>query len=127
MSDVHRSIAHVIVLLQRPSDGRVLTVRHQPHSWHSPGLLTVGGGKLEACESFDEGAARELAEEVGIRIAPDQLEFCQLAHLHAAEGERVVGAVFLARSWRGEPYNREPGIHTELVWVCPVCPRTLDR
>ncbi|MDQ0840347.1 NUDIX domain-containing protein [Streptomyces sp. V1I6] len=124
MSDAHRSIVHVMVLLQRPSDGRVLTVRHQPNSWHSPGLLAVIGGRLEAGEFFDEGAARELAEETGVHIALDRLEFCQLTHLHAADGERVTGVVFLANSWEGEPYNREPGTHSELVWVHPAGPPT---
>ncbi|MEV5010606.1 NUDIX domain-containing protein [Streptomyces sp. NPDC055692] len=122
MSDVHRSITHVMVLLQHPSDGRVLTVRHQPHSWHSPGLLTVVGGRLESDEFFNEGAVRELAEETGILIAADRLEFCQLVHLHAADGERVIGVVFLAREWEGEPYNREPDTHSELVWADPASP-----
>ncbi|MGW7304074.1 NUDIX domain-containing protein [Streptomyces sp. NPDC054835] len=122
MSDIQRSIAHVMVLLQRPGDGWVLTVRHQPRSWHSPGLLTVIGGRLEANEFFDEAAARELAEEVGIHIVPALLEFCQLTHLHAADGERVVGVVFLARNWEGEPYNREPDTHQGLIWVDPARP-----
>ncbi|MEU1666261.1 NUDIX domain-containing protein [Streptomyces sparsogenes] len=122
MSDAHRSITHVMVLLQRPADGRVLTVRHQHRSWHSPGLLTVVGGRLEAGEFFDEGAARELAEETGILIARERLEFCQLVHLHAADGERVTGVVFPAREWEGEPYNREPNTHSELIWVDPAAP-----
>ncbi|KUO09978.1 NUDIX domain-containing protein [Streptomyces sp. DSM 15324] len=122
MSDVHRSIPHVVALLQHPSDGRVLTVRHQPHSWHSPGLLTVVGGRLEVDEFFDEGAAREFTEETGILIAPDRLEFCRLVHLHAAHGERVTGVVFLTRQWEGEPFNREPGTHSELVWADPADP-----
>ncbi|MER8197652.1 NUDIX domain-containing protein [Streptomyces microflavus] len=122
MSHVHRSIGHVMVLLLHPADGRVLTVRHQPRSWHSPGLLTVVGGCLEAGEFFDEGAARELAEETGIVVSPEQLEFCQLVHLHAADGERVTGVVFLARQWEGEPYNREPDTHSELVWADPGSP-----
>ncbi|MFD5483953.1 NUDIX domain-containing protein [Streptomyces virginiae] len=122
MSNVHRSITHVMVLLRQPADGRVLTVRHQPRSWHSPGLLTVVGGRLEADEFFDAGAARELAEETGVLITPGRLEFCQLVHLHAADGERVTGVVFLAREWEGEPYNREPATHSELVWVDPASP-----
>lgn len=122
VSEVYRSISHVMVLLQRPDDGKVLTVRHQPASWHSPGLLTVIGGRLEKDKFLDEGAARELAEEVGIRVAPDRLRFCQLPHFHAADGERVIGAVFTVLEWEGEPYNREPGTHSEVVWVDPANP-----
>ncbi|MFJ8364441.1 NUDIX domain-containing protein [Streptomyces sp. NPDC093984] len=122
MSRVHRSISHVMVLLQRPDDGKVLAVRHLPSSWHSPNLLTIIGGRLEQGEFLDEGAARELAEETGIHATQSQLEFCQLVHLHAVDGERVVGVVFLARDWEGEPYNREPGTHSELVWVDPTSP-----
>ncbi|WP_329020581.1 bifunctional GNAT family N-acetyltransferase/NUDIX hydrolase [Streptomyces sp. NBC_01601] len=117
-----RSIAHVMVLLQRPADGRVLTIRHQATSWHSPDLLTVVGGRLEADEDLDAGAARELYEETGISVPPEQLEFRQLVHMHAADGERVIGSVFTARTWEGEPYNREPDTHSELVWVDPHTP-----
>ncbi|MGW7329163.1 NUDIX domain-containing protein [Streptomyces sp. NPDC054840] len=89
-----------MILLQRPADGRILTVRHQATSWHSPEMLTVVGGRLEEGEFLDEGAARELAEEVGIHISPDRLRFCQLLHFHAADGERVIGA-FSVREWDG--------------------------
>ncbi|MDJ0381803.1 NUDIX domain-containing protein [Streptomyces sp. G-G2] len=122
MSAVHRSIGNVMVLLQRRYDGRVLTVRHQATSWHSPGMLTVVGGRLEEGEFLDEGAARELAEEAGIQVAPDRLRFCQLPHFHAADGERVIGAVLTLRDWEGTPYNREPETHSELVWVDPAAP-----
>ncbi|MFD9220020.1 NUDIX hydrolase [Streptomyces sp. NPDC060064] len=77
-----------MVLLQRPGDGHVLTLRHRLTSWHSPGLLTVIGGRLDDGEFLDEGAARELFEEVGVRNAPHQLRFCQLPHFFAADGER---------------------------------------
>jgi 8-oxo-dGTP pyrophosphatase MutT (NUDIX family) len=116
---MHRSIVHVMVLLQRPGDGKVLTVRHRPTSWHSPGLLTVVGGRLEAEEFLDEGALRELAEEVGVHADRQQLRFCQLAHFHASDGERVIGAVFVLRNWDDSPRNAEPEVHSELVWVDP--------
>ncbi|WP_406368274.1 NUDIX domain-containing protein [Streptomyces sp. NBC_01546] len=122
MSAVHRSIGNVMVLLQRPGDGWVLTVRHWATSWHSPGMLTVVGGRLENGEFLNEGASRELAEEVGIHAAPDRLRFCQLPHFHAADGERVIGAVFEVPEWEGTPYNREPRTHSELVWVDPAAP-----
>ncbi|MFQ6144194.1 NUDIX domain-containing protein [Streptomyces seoulensis] len=117
MSAVHRSIGNVMLLLQRPADGRVLTVPRQATSWRSPRMLTVVKGRREDGEFLYEGAARELGEEVGIHISPDHLRFCRLLHIYAADGERVIGAAFTAREWEGVPYNREPGAHTELVWV----------
>ncbi|MEV0091352.1 NUDIX domain-containing protein [Streptomyces sp. NPDC050738] len=59
-----------MLLLQRPSDGRILTVRHQPSSSHAPNLITVVGGHLEAGEFAQEAARRELLEETGVTAAP---------------------------------------------------------
>ncbi|MDQ1033192.1 8-oxo-dGTP pyrophosphatase MutT (NUDIX family) [Streptomyces umbrinus] len=68
MSDKHLSPANAIVLLQR-DDGRILAVRHNATSGTCPNQVTVIGGKLEDGEFLDEGAARELSEEVGITSA----------------------------------------------------------
>ncbi|WP_328946773.1 NUDIX domain-containing protein [Streptomyces sp. NBC_00250] len=102
MSGIHRSTAHVMVLPQRggtrgstgvraarPGDGWVLTGRRQPRSWPSDGPQTVvgGGGRLEAGESFDGGAARELAEEAGFGIASARLGFCRLIPLHPVDAD----------------------------------------
>jgi ADP-ribose pyrophosphatase YjhB (NUDIX family) len=51
-----------------PEPGRLLLLRQPPgHGWSLPGGL-LNRGELAA-----EGAARELAEEVGIRLPPDEL------------------------------------------------------
>ncbi|WP_405782742.1 NUDIX domain-containing protein [Streptomyces sp. NBC_00859] len=118
MTERHRSIAIVMALLQRPSDGRVLTVRHGPASSYSAGRLTVIGGHLEEGEFCDEGAARELLEESGVYVDEGALEFCQLAHFRTKD-DLVIGVAFTAQRWEGEPYNREQGKHTALVWVDP--------
>lgn len=39
------------------------------------GFWAIPGGFMEAGESLAEGAARELWEETGIRLAPESLEF----------------------------------------------------
>lgn len=39
------------------------------------GFWAIPGGFMEAGETLAEGAARELWEEAGIRLAPEQLEF----------------------------------------------------
>jgi len=66
-----RFIVGAVVLLRdrdAPEPGRLLLVRQPPgHRWSLP------GGLLNRNEPPAAAAARELAEEVGIRLAPDEL------------------------------------------------------
>jgi 8-oxo-dGTP pyrophosphatase MutT (NUDIX family) len=67
------------------------------------------GGKVEPGETIAEAAARELAEESGVRVAPDQL--APVGHLtflfpHRREWEQAVH-VFAAHAWQGAPVESE--------------------
>ncbi|MFJ8018742.1 NUDIX domain-containing protein [Streptomyces sp. NPDC096311] len=112
------SPAIVMVLLQR-DDGRVLAVRHNNRSAYCSNQVTVIGGKLENGEFLDEGAARELHEETGVRAAVEDLEICQTVHYCDPDQVRVIGVVFTAQRWRGEPYNAEPDKHDSVLWIEP--------
>ena len=71
---------------------------------------TVGfGGKLEAGETVAEGAARELHEETGLRVAPDQLNEVAVLTFHfpARPDWGHVIHVFVVRGWAGEPADSE--------------------
>jgi 8-oxo-dGTP diphosphatase len=63
------------------------------------------GGKVEPGETIVQAAARELAEEAGVRVSPDELR--PVGHLtflfpYRREWEQVVH-VFSARTWQGTP------------------------
>jgi 8-oxo-dGTP diphosphatase len=116
VSELYRSPVNVIVLLVH-DDGRVLGVRHNATSTTSPNQVTFVGGKLEAGEFVDEGAPRELAEETGVRVVPEDLEFCQLLHYQDSDAVRVIGTVFTARRWQGEAHNAEPDKHDAILWI----------
>jgi 8-oxo-dGTP diphosphatase len=67
------------------------------------------GGKVEPGETIAAAAARELAEEAGVRVAPGQL--APVGHLtflfpHKREWEQVVH-VFAAFAWQGAPVESE--------------------
>ena len=66
-----------------------------------------------------EGALRELVEETGVRVAPEDLEFCQLVHYAGPDGVRVIGTVFTAQRWQGEAHNAEPDKHDAILWIDP--------
>jgi 8-oxo-dGTP diphosphatase len=112
------SPVHVIVLLQR-EDGRILAVRNNDNSTASPRQVTVVGGKLDGDEFLDEAAVRELYEETGVQVASEDLEFCQTVHYRGPDGLRVIGVVFTARRWQGEPCNAEPLKHEAILWIDP--------
>ncbi|TLS44461.1 NUDIX domain-containing protein [Streptomyces montanus] len=112
-----------MVLLQR-GDGRILAVRHNDKSKTSANQVTVIGGKLEEDEFLDEGALRELHEETGVRVAASDLEICQTVHYRGPDGVRVIGAVFTAQRWQGEPRNAETDKHEAILWIDPGNPPT---
>lgn len=69
------------------------------------GKVVGYGGKLEPGETVVEGAARELLEETGLRVTPDQLD--EVAVLTFDFPNRPDWGhfihVFLVRAWTGEP------------------------
>jgi ADP-ribose pyrophosphatase YjhB (NUDIX family) len=84
--------------------------RYGDGMWHLP------AGKLEEGESVSAAAVREAEEEVGVRIAEEDL---RLVHTLHARGDGVgsrMGLFFEVRRWGGEPVNREPDKCYELAW-----------
>lgn len=72
-------------------------------------------GKVEKDESYSAAAIREAAEEIGIKIAPEDLRFVHV--MHRREGHDWVDVYFEADKWQGTPMNAEPHVHSELAWL----------
>lgn len=120
MTERHRRVVDVFVLLHR-EDGHVLLLR-RADELYAGGLLCPPSGHLEAGETLEEGARREAQEECGVTIRAGDLEFCHLIDHRSPEGMQRLGVAFTARRWSGEPYNREPHKHSQLLWADPAYP-----
>ena len=98
------------VLLQRRAEGRAMA-----------GLWEFPGGKIESGETPEAALARELAEELGIRV--DEAALAPATFASAANGERqMLLLLYLCREWSGEPRALDAA---ELDWVTPLQMRRL--
>lgn len=112
------TVVDVCVLLRDPVSGHVLLME-RANTGFGDGELGIPGGHLEAGESVVDGALREVAEEVGVDVKPDDLECAHVAHHRSAQGKTRIGFFFTARRWSGEPVNNEPDLCAGLRWVDP--------
>jgi len=82
------------------TDGRLLfQLRDNIPDIPDPGKLDFFGGDREGDESFLECVAREVHEEIGFYLAPDQFEFVgrNVGPDHWVPGGTLHGEIFLAR------------------------------
>lgn len=95
--------------------GEEVLLLRRANTGYEDGNYSVPAGHLDGDEEIGAAAARELREEVGVRVTPADLSVVGVMHRRAEE-ERI--DFFLAtHRWDGEPINAEPAKCDELVWV----------
>ncbi|MFF0577601.1 NUDIX domain-containing protein [Streptosporangium saharense] len=109
----YRTIVDAMLLLVR--DGQVLLAQRQG-TGYADGWWNLPSGHLEEGETIDEAVRREAFEEVGVKIAPEDLRFAHLCHFRNAEGQARMGVFFEAVAWSGEPVNAEPHKCSQIAW-----------
>ncbi len=79
------------------------------------GTWTMPGGKLEFGETFEVGAMRELLEETGIKVKPEDVRVISLANDIVPDAHFVTIGI-LCEKFQGEPRVMEPDEITEWRW-----------
>lgn len=101
-----------ILLAQRPEGKRLA------------GKWEFAGGKVEEGESPESALVRELREELGIEIAPENLEnFWFLSHPYPEFDFHLLMPVYICRKWQGTPQALE---HAAICWTLPADMHKLD-
>jgi len=103
---------HVVAGAIGDAAGRILTTR-RPDGVHQGGLWEFPGGKLEPGERPLDGLARELAEELGIRL---QAARPLIRVRHAYADRAVLLDVYRVQGYAGTPAGREG---QPLAWRWP--------
>ena len=95
-------------------EGRIL-LAERPVGKSLAGLWEFPGGKIEDGERPEEALVRELREELGITVAPGNLEPLAFAS-HAYEAFHLLMPLFICRSWTGEV---KPMEQQRFIWAAP--------
>ncbi|MGK4582505.1 NUDIX domain-containing protein [Kitasatospora sp. HPMI-4] len=98
---------------------RVALLRRGPKAKFAQNMWDLPVGKSEPGEPITETAIRELKEETGLVITPEDLHLVHV--IHGARGVEApngfLTVVFAAHSWSCELTNGEPDKHSEVAWV----------
>ncbi|MDT0186807.1 NUDIX domain-containing protein [Microbacterium sp. ARD31] len=99
-------------------EGRVLLAHRRPDKQAFPDVWDLPGGVVEAGESELEALARELHEELGVRItAASTSHLCRVT-VRPGAGEAVLSS-WLVPVWEGVPANVAPEEHVDIGWFAP--------
>lgn len=112
----HASVIDVMLILTRGD--QVLFAQRQG-TGYADGMWNLPSGKVEAGEHALDALLREAREEIGITLAPDQLDFSGVVHCRNPEGDVRLGLFFHAHhdpDRHGEPVNAEPQKCAQIAW-----------
>jgi 8-oxo-dGTP pyrophosphatase MutT (NUDIX family) len=112
----HRTPVDVLLLLLR-GDQILLTLR--AGDIYGSGWWALPSGRIEPDEDVVSAAVRELDEELGLTVVPEDVTFATVTHARPPDSEARIGFGFVVRRWQGEPTIREPGLCAELCWRAP--------
>ena len=120
-----RRLGEVAAAILRRDDGCVLLTSRPPGKDYA-GYWELPGGKLEAGESVEQALARELREELGLTIAPEDVR--PWRSLLADYPHTFVQLHFcLVTAWQGELHMHEGQLSTWAplpIAVRPILPAT---
>ncbi len=94
-------------------DNKTLLMKRQNSGWHD-GDYDLVAGHIDGKESLRVALIRELREEVGLDVQPDDLRFAHL--IHFLGDKEYIYVLFKTEKWGGEPIIKEPEYCSELRW-----------
>lgn len=82
------------------------------------GHYSLPAGHFEGNETAKDVAVREVKEEVGLDVEPNDLILVHVSHRKSSipiNHERI-DLFFVTTVWKGDPVNNEPHKHGEIKW-----------
>lgn len=104
-----RAAAYLLLI----TEGKVLLLRRFSTGWRD-GEYTLPAGHIDGDQTIKAKLCREASEEIGIDIEPTDLEFAHV--MHQRDNHEYIDFYFTAKTWSGEPTNREQDKCDDVRW-----------
>lgn len=111
MSIRYKLIASGYLILVR-DENILLSRRFQ--TGYEDGKYSLPAGHMEEHETIREGTCREVQEEIGVILKPDNLDLVHV--MHRKDWDERIDFFFTTKKWNGEPKNMEPDRCDDLAW-----------
>lgn len=112
-----RRIGYPLAVHLLLTDGNHMLFLRRANTGYEDGRLSIPAGHVDPGESARAALAREIEEELGLRIDEDAPQFAVVQHKRdPADGEERVDLFFTLPIGDLEPRNAEPHKCSELVW-----------
>jgi 8-oxo-dGTP diphosphatase len=109
----HQNIpASYLILIK---DNKVLLQRRL-NTGYKDGEYVLPSGHVEKEESFTKALIREMIEEIGIILKPEDLKVAHIMHRKSEFKEERIDTFFIAEQWENEIQNMEPEKCDDLSW-----------
>ncbi|MFZ3031943.1 MAG: NUDIX domain-containing protein [Candidatus Moraniibacteriota bacterium] len=108
----HTFTASYILFLR---DGKVLLSRRYQTGFED-GNYSLPAGHTEPGETFTTALIREIQEETGVTLTPENVTVSHIMHRHSQYERSYVDVFYTAKNWTGTPENKEPEKCDDLSW-----------
>lgn len=96
--------------------GDEVLLMKRPVNLISGGSYALPGGGVDGGESIRLATVRETAEELGVRVALQDLKFVHVYHMMMDSGVEYINFFFESFMWDGEPRVMEPHKCEGIAW-----------
>lgn len=96
-------------------DNKVLLAFRQNSSGDN-GSYGLIGGKVEMGEPIHTALIREIYEEIGVIVKPEDMQLIHVISFHRENGDEIISCDFIIKAWEGEPINKEVEKHAHIAW-----------
>lgn len=116
MGQHFKTLSAVLPVVLRERDGReeVLLLRRANTNYMDGKWDFAGSGHVEEGETASQAVCRELLEETGLVVKPEDALFLHVSH--RIKEPTYYDFYFEIRTWTGEPSIREPDKCSDMAW-----------